>query len=128
MIDITHRRHLTNPIGTRHAWSATRCSAALLALHSPACAQDSAWPTKPSKVVVTFLPGGSADAILRAIGPHVSATLGPPLVIETRPGAGGNIGLALVAEAEGDGFSLGLSAAGVLWPTSVRTCRCPSIR
>jgi tripartite-type tricarboxylate transporter receptor subunit TctC len=103
-----------NPIRTRRAWCASLGVAALLALHGPALAQDSAWPTKPIKVVVTFPPGGSADAIVRAIGPHVSATLGQPLVIENRPGAGGNIGLALVAKADGDGHTLGLGAAGAL--------------
>ena len=88
--------------------------AALLALAAPASAQDSAWPTKPIRVIVTFPPGGSADAIVRAISPRVSERLGQPLVIENRPGAGGNIGLTAVAKAEGDGYTVGLGAAGAL--------------
>lgn len=88
--------------------------AALLALTAPANAQDAAWPTKPIRVIVTFPPGGSADAIVRAIGPRVSERLGQPLVIENRPGAGGNIGLTAVAKAEADGYTLGLGAAGAL--------------
>lgn len=89
-------------------------SAALLALAAPASAQDAAWPTKPIRVIVTFPPGGSADAIVRAIGPRVSEKLGQPLVIENRPGAGGNIGLTAVAKAEADGHTVGLGAAGAL--------------
>jgi tripartite-type tricarboxylate transporter receptor subunit TctC len=88
--------------------------AALLALAVPASAQDAAWPTKPIRVIVTFPPGGSADAIVRAISPRVSERLGQPLVIENRPGAGGNIGLTAVAKAEGDGYTVGLGAAGAL--------------
>jgi tripartite-type tricarboxylate transporter receptor subunit TctC len=88
--------------------------AALLALAGPASAQDSTWPTKPIRVIVTFPPGGSADAIVRAISPRVSERLGQPLVIENRPGAGGNIGLTAVAKAEADGYTVGLGAAGAL--------------
>jgi tripartite-type tricarboxylate transporter receptor subunit TctC len=88
--------------------------AALLALAAPASAQDAAWPTKPIRVIVTFPPGGSADAIVRAISPRVSERLGQPLVIENRPGAGGNIGLTAVAKAEADGYTVGLGAAGAL--------------
>jgi len=88
--------------------------AALLALAAPTSAQDSAWPAKPIRVVVTFPPGGSADAIVRAISPRVSERLGQPLVIENRPGAGGNIGLTAVAKAEADGYTVGLGAAGAL--------------
>ncbi len=85
-----------------------------LTLASPALAQAADWPTKPIRVVVTFPPGGSADAIVRAIAPKVGDRLGQPLVIENRPGAGGNIGLTAVAKADPDGYLLGLGAAGAL--------------
>jgi len=98
----------------RRALCAALGSASLLALASPALAQDAAWPTKPIRVIVTFPPGGSADAIVRAIAPRVSEKLGQPLVIENRPGAGGNIGLSVVAKAEPDGHTVGLGAAGAL--------------
>lgn len=88
--------------------------AALLTLAAPALAQEAAWPTKPIRVIVTFPPGGSADAILRAIAPRVGERLGQPLVIENRPGAGGNIGLSVVAKGEADGHLVGLGAAGAL--------------
>ncbi len=98
----------------RRALCAALGGAALLALAAPASAQDAAWPTKPIRVIVTFPPGGSADAIVRAISPRVSERLGQPLVIENRPGAGGNIGLTAVAKAEADGYTVGLGAAGAL--------------
>jgi tripartite-type tricarboxylate transporter receptor subunit TctC len=98
----------------RRALCAVLGSAALLVLAGTAAAQEAAWPTKPIRVIVTFPPGGSSDAIVRAIAPRVSERLGQPLVIENRPGAGGNIGLTAVAKAEPDGHTVGLGAAGAL--------------
>lgn len=102
------------PSALRRALGAALGASALLALAAPALANEAAWPTKPIRVIVTFPPGGSADAIVRAIGPRVSEKLGQPLVIENRPGAGGNIGLTAVAKAEPDGHTMGLGAAGAL--------------
>ncbi|MBN9373074.1 tripartite tricarboxylate transporter substrate binding protein [Hydrogenophaga sp. YM1] len=102
------------PSALRRALGAALGASALLALAAPALANEAAWPTKPIRVIVTFPPGGSADAIVRAIGPRVSEKLGQPLVIENRPGAGGNIGLTAVAKAEPDGHTVGLGAAGAL--------------
>lgn len=104
---------MTTPF-LRRALCAALGGAALLALAGTASAQDTAWPTKPIRVIVTFPPGGSADAIVRAIAPRVGERLGQPLVIENRPGAGGNIGLTAVAKAEPDGHTVGLGAAGAL--------------
>lgn len=72
------------------------------------------YPKKPIKIVVTFPPGGSADAMIRLIGPKLAERLGQPVVIDNRPGAGGNIGLSQVAKADADGHTLGLGAAGGL--------------
>lgn len=97
-------------------WRALPAALALCAagLGAPAMAADAAWPTQPIRVIVTFPPGGSSDAIVRTIAPKVGERLGQPLVIENRPGAGGNIGLAAVAKAEPDGHTVGLGAAGGL--------------
>jgi tripartite-type tricarboxylate transporter receptor subunit TctC len=73
-----------------------------------------AYPDQPIKIIVTFPPGGSADIVIRALQPLVAADLQQPIVIENRSGAGGNIGIAAVAQAAPDGYTLGIAAAGVL--------------
>jgi len=73
-----------------------------------------AFPTKPIRMVVTFPPGGSADAVVRMLVPRLNEKLGQPVVVDNRPGAGGNVGLTLVAKAPGDGYTLGVGAAGAL--------------
>jgi tripartite-type tricarboxylate transporter receptor subunit TctC len=80
----------------------------------PAEAQPTDYPQKPIKVVVTFPPGGSSDAIVRILSGRINEKLGQPLVIDNRPGAGGNIGLSAVAKAAPDGYTLGVGAAGGL--------------
>jgi tripartite-type tricarboxylate transporter receptor subunit TctC len=72
------------------------------------------FPTKPIRMVVTFPPGGSADAVLRLMVPRLNEKLGQPVVIDNKPGAGGNVGLTLAAKAPADGYTLGLGAAGAL--------------
>jgi tripartite-type tricarboxylate transporter receptor subunit TctC len=70
---------------------------------------SSAWaafPDKPIKIVVAFAPGSSTDVIARSIGLNLSVALGQPVVIENRPGAGGNIATVLVAKAPADGYTL----------------------
>jgi tripartite-type tricarboxylate transporter receptor subunit TctC len=89
---------------------------ALLAA-GPAPAQvpaGSGFPDKPIRMVVTFPPGGSADAVVRMLVPRLNEKLGQPVVVDNRPGAGGNVGLTLVAKAAGDGYTLGVGAAGAL--------------
>ncbi len=84
-------------------------------LATPALAQSGAYPNKPVRVVVTFPPGGSADAVVRMLVPRLNEKLGQQVVVDNRPGAGGNIGLTVVAKAQpGDGYTLGVGAAGAL--------------
>jgi len=77
-------------------------------------AGGSDFPTKPIRVIVTFPPGGSADAVVRMLVPKLNDKLGQPVVVDNRHGAGGNVGLAAVAKATGDGYTLGVGAAGAL--------------
>jgi tripartite-type tricarboxylate transporter receptor subunit TctC len=73
-----------------------------------------AWPEQPIRIIVSFPPGGSADIVIRALQPLLVEELRQPVVIENKAGAGGNIGMAAVAQAAADGYTLGVAAAGVL--------------
>ena len=72
------------------------------------------WPSKPIRMIVTFPPGGSSDATVRIVAPKLGERLGQQVVVDNRPGAGGNIGLAALAKADADGYTLGVGAAGGL--------------
>jgi tripartite-type tricarboxylate transporter receptor subunit TctC len=76
--------------------------------------QGTSYPIKPIRLVVTFPPGGSADITARTLAAKMSERLGQPVIIDNRPGAGGNIGLDMVAKASPDGYTIGLGAAGAL--------------
>ncbi len=65
-----------------------------------------AWPSKPIRLVVPFPPGGLIDNMARLIGPALSKELGQAIVIDNKPGAGGNLGAAEAARATADGYTL----------------------
>ena len=79
-----------------------------------ASAREADHPTKPLHLVVTFQPGGSSDAVVRILAPKLAERLGQTVLIENKAGAGGNIGLAAVAQSSPDGYTLGIGAAGGL--------------
>ncbi len=68
------------------------------------------WPTKPIRFVVPYPPGGPLDTISRMLAEQVKPTLGQTVIVENRPGAGGNIGADLIAKAQPDGYSLVMGA------------------
>jgi tripartite-type tricarboxylate transporter receptor subunit TctC len=69
------------------------------------------YPSKPIRLIVPFSPGGTSDFLARTIIARMSESLGQPLVIETRTGAGGTIGAAIAAKATPDGYTLLISSA-----------------
>ena len=79
---------------------------------SPAVAQK--YPDRPIRMIAPFPAGGLADVLARAVGDEISRTLGQPLIVENRAGAGGNVGADAVAKAEPDGYTLLMSSAGIL--------------
>jgi tripartite-type tricarboxylate transporter receptor subunit TctC len=78
----------------------------------PAAAQD--WPTKTVRIIVPFGPGSTPDMVGRLIADHMQQKLGQSFVIENRPGASANTGTDLVAKAEPDGYTIGISLGGPL--------------
>jgi tripartite-type tricarboxylate transporter receptor subunit TctC len=80
--------------------------AVLLPVASAARASSGEFPDKPVRLVVPFPPGGGADNLARAIMPKVSLALGKPIIIDNKPGAGGNVGAELVAGSPPDGYTL----------------------
>jgi len=85
---------------------------ALLPLAAPALAQE--YPSRPIRLLVGFAAGGSTDVFARAIAPRLQALLGQPVVIENRPGAGGNIATEATARSAPDGYTLLLGTIGPL--------------
>jgi len=88
----------------------------LLALVAPASVAEAAeaYPSKPIRLIVPFSPGGPADVLARVVGDKIGASMGKPVVVDNRAGAGGNIGMALGAKAAPDGYTLVLAPAGNL--------------
>lgn len=85
----------------------------LLALATSA-AQAQTWPSKPVRFVIPSGPGGTIDPLSRFLADHYSKILGQNFVTENRPGAQGNTGLAAIAKAEPDGYTIGLAASSMI--------------
>ncbi|TMH54501.1 MAG: tripartite tricarboxylate transporter substrate binding protein [Betaproteobacteria bacterium] len=64
------------------------------------------WPSKPIKWVVPFAPGGTTDILARTIGEKLSVTLGQPIIVDNKPGAGGGVGADQVAKSPADGYTI----------------------
>lgn len=83
----------------------------LAAVSASALAQG--YPDHPVRLIVPYAPGGSADIVARLISDEWGKALGKPLVVENKAGAGGNLGVAEVAKAAGDGYTVGLQTVSL---------------
>jgi tripartite-type tricarboxylate transporter receptor subunit TctC len=83
------------------------------ALLAVPAAQAQAFPSKPIRLICPFPPGGAVDIASRAIAAELSKTIGQPVTVENRPGAGGNIGGAEAARSAPDGHTLFMTTSGI---------------
>ena len=84
-------------------------TAFVLAIASALCAQHAAgqaYPTKPIRMLVPYAPGGTTDFAARILGPKLTESLGQPVVVDNRPGAGTTIGVDAAAKANPDGYTI----------------------
>lgn len=95
---------------TMMRWAAV----ALFAWCGVAVAAAADYPSRPIRIIVIFPPGGSTDAMTRAIQPHLERELGQPVVIENRSGAGGLTGTEAIVHAAPDGYTIGLGTLATL--------------
>lgn len=85
-------------------------AAALLCLAAGPLAAQEAFPSKPIRFIVPYAAGGTTDLVARTVGARMAQTLGQPVIIENRAGAGGNIGMDAVAKSAPDGYTVGMGA------------------
>ena len=98
------RRHLALAAALATAFTMAVTSAPLAAL------AQTAYPSKPLKLIVPFPPGGNVDLSARILAPELSKELGQPVVVDNKAGAGGTLGLDAVAKAPPDGYTLGIAS------------------
>jgi tripartite-type tricarboxylate transporter receptor subunit TctC len=95
-----------------------------------ASASAQAYPNRPVRIIVPVAPGDSCDVLSRLIGHKLSERLGQPFAADNRPGAGGQIGLALLAKAPPDGYTIGCGQGGnmVIVPLAHKTVAYDSLK
>jgi tripartite-type tricarboxylate transporter receptor subunit TctC len=107
-------------IASRQRRQFLAASAAAVALGPGAALAQSAWPDRPVRFVVGFPPGGGVDVMARIVAQPLAEVLGRQVVIDNKPGASSNVGMAEVARSAPDGYSI------LIGPTTVETAN-PSL-
>ncbi len=97
----------------RRSFVSLAAASALAPALPPSASAQQAWPTRFVRMIVPFTPGGGIDTIGRVVGAKLSEMWGQQVVVENKPGAGGNIASELVARSDPDGTTLYISAAGI---------------
>ena len=96
---------------SRRRWLAAFAGMAMIGAAMPVAAQT-AWPSKPVRIVVPFAPGGTTDILARAVAPELSKVFGQSFIVDNRAGAGGNLGADIVAKSAPDGYTLLMGTVG----------------
>ena len=96
----------------RMRWCLLAIAVAASGILTDAAAQT--FPSRPIRLIVTFPPGGSTDTMARALQPSLEKSLGQPIVIENRGGAGGSIGVDAIVKSAPDGYVIGIAGLGAL--------------
>ena len=89
-------------------------AAVLVVTLAPIAVAQEVWPTRPIRLIIGFPPGGTIDALSRALVPAMVKALGQSVIVENRPGAGQSLAADMVAKADPDGYSVGLVDSGPL--------------
>jgi len=90
----------------RHRVAACLVATAAVVTNAPAISADAAFPSRLVRIVVPLAPGGGTDNLTRIMAPRMSEVLGQQIVVDNRPGAGGQIGTELVSKAPPDGYTI----------------------
>ena len=101
------------PLTRRRTWLGVLLSA-LCGVTVTAQAQTSAWPAKPIRMIVAFPPGGPTDLVSRVIAQRLSEQIGQSVLIDNKPGAGGNIAAEMAANAPADGYTLFYNTSAIV--------------
>ena len=99
-------------MSTRRSFIAKLAGVALFAVATGLHAQ--AWPSKPIRLIAPFPPGSSIDIIARLLAEPMGQALGTTVVVENKPGAGGNVGVDAVVKSPKDGYTIGIGSRGPL--------------
>jgi tripartite-type tricarboxylate transporter receptor subunit TctC len=104
---------MTGEAMTLRIWMRTLVLGAVLVAGLASAAPAQTYPSRPIRMIAPFPAGGLVDVLARAVGDELSKALGQPVIVENRPGAGGNIGADVVAKAEPDGHTLLMTSPGI---------------